>query len=59
MWNTLLGEGKIWQTLLTAWIEKETLRNLLTLARTGADRRQPGHARWKFPTWCADSDIPG
>jgi transposase len=23
-----------------------------------ADRNQVGHARWKFPTWCADSDIP-
>ncbi|MFJ9483064.1 ISL3 family transposase [Streptomyces mirabilis] len=58
MWNTLLGEGKIGQTLLTAWIAKENLRNLLALARTGADRHQVGHARWKFLTWCADSDIP-
>ena len=58
MWNTLLGEGKIGQTLLTAWIAKENLRNLLALARTGADRHQAGHARWKFLTWCADSGIP-
>lgn len=58
MWNTLLGEGKIGQTLLTAWIAKENLRNLLALARTGADRHQVGYARWKFLTWCADSDIP-
>ncbi|MGW3956041.1 hypothetical protein ACWEKM_35215 [Streptomyces sp. NPDC004752] len=58
MWNTLLGEGTIGQTLLTAWIAKENLRNLLALARTGADRHQAGHARWKFLTWCADSDIP-
>jgi len=58
MWNTLLGEGKIGQTLLTAWIAKENLRILLALARTGADRHQVGHARWKFLTWCADSDIP-
>ncbi|MET8949173.1 ISL3 family transposase [Streptomyces sp. NPDC004542] len=58
MWNTLLGEGTIGQTLLTAWIAKENLRNLLALARTGADRHQVGHARWKFLTWCADSDIP-
>jgi transposase len=57
MWNTLLGEGKIGQTLLTAWIAKENLRNLLALARTGADRHQVGYARWKFLTWCADSDI--
>jgi transposase len=58
MWNTLLGEGKIGQQLLTAWIAKENLRNLLALARTGADRHHVGHARWKFLTWCADSDIP-
>ncbi|AVH60891.1 MULTISPECIES: transposase [Streptomyces] len=35
----------------------ENLRNLLALARTGADRHQVGHVRWKFLTWCADSDI--
>ncbi|MCX4460169.1 transposase (plasmid) [Streptomyces sp. NBC_01340] len=46
------------QTLLTAWIAKENLRNLLALARTGADRHQIGHARWKFLAWCADSDLP-
>ena len=58
MWNPLLDEGKIGQILLTAWIAKENLRTLLALARTGADRHQVGHARWKFLTWCADSDIP-
>lgn len=39
-------------------IAKESLRNLLALASTGADRHQVGHARWKFLTRCADSDIP-
>jgi transposase len=58
MWNSLLGEGPIGQTLLTAWIAKENLRNLLALARTSADRHQVGQARWKFLTWCADSDTP-
>ncbi len=58
MWNALLGEGRIGQTLLTAWIAKENLRNLLARARTGTDRHQVGHARRKFLTWCADSDIP-
>ncbi|MFG3408493.1 ISL3 family transposase [Streptomyces sp. NPDC048142] len=58
MWNPLLDEGQIGQTLLTAWIAKESLRNLLALAGTGAGRHQVGHARWKFLTWCADSDIP-
>ncbi|CAG7645437.1 transposase [Actinacidiphila bryophytorum] len=46
------------QTLLTTWIAKENLRGLLALAGTGADRNQVDHPRWKFPTWCADSDIP-
>lgn len=58
MWNPLLDEGKIGQTLLTAWIAKESLRTLLALARTDANRGQVGHARWKFLTWCADADIP-
>ncbi|MGI5144090.1 ISL3 family transposase [Streptomyces sp. CA-106110] len=58
MWNPLLDEGPIGQRLLTAWIAKESLRTLLALARTSADREQIGHARWKFLTWCADSDIP-
>jgi transposase len=58
MWNTLLEEGEIGQRLLTAWIAKENLRNLLALARTGANRHRIGHARWKFFTWCADSDLP-
>lgn len=48
MWNALLDEGEIGQRL----------RTLLALARTGADREQVGHARWRFLTWCADSDIP-
>ena len=54
MWNTLLGEGKIGQTLLTAWIAKENLRTLLALARTAADRHQVGHARRKFLIRCAE-----
>ncbi|MEU1600793.1 transposase [Streptomyces sp. NPDC005708] len=58
MWNPLLEEGQIGRTLLTAWIAKESLRNLLALASTGADRHHVGQARWKFLTWCADSDIP-
>ncbi|MEU5538565.1 ISL3 family transposase [Streptomyces sp. NPDC020362] len=64
MWNTLLSQGRIGQTLLTAWIAKENLRNLLALARAGADAdadaacHQVGQARWKFLTWCAESDNP-
>lgn len=58
MWNTLINAGTIGMTLLTAWIAKERLRDLLATARTGADRSHIGHLRWKFLTWCADSDIP-
>ena len=58
MWNALMDAGAIGMTLLTAWIAKERLRDLLACARTGADRHRVGHLRWKFLTWCADSDIP-
>jgi hypothetical protein len=37
MWNTLLDEGKIGQTLLTAWIARESLRNLWALQYLGPD----------------------
>ena len=58
MWNTLINAGTIGMTLLTAWIAKERLRDLLATARIGVDRERIGHLRWKFLTWCADSDIP-
>ncbi|MFF0155957.1 transposase [Streptomyces sp. NPDC005263] len=58
MWNPLLDEGKIGQTLLTGWIAKESLRTLLARAGAGAGQNQLGHARWKFLTWCADADLP-
>ncbi|WP_197092023.1 ISL3 family transposase [Streptacidiphilus albus] len=58
MWNALIDAGTIGMTLLTAWIAKERLRNLLATARTGADFHRIGHLRWKFLTWCADSGIP-
>jgi transposase len=58
MWNTLIDAGTIGMTLLTAWIAKERLRDLLATARTNTDRHRIGHLRHKFPTWCADSEIP-
>lgn len=58
MWNALINAGTLGMTLLTAWIAKERLRDLLATARTSADRSHIGHLRWKFLTWCADSDIP-
>lgn len=58
MWNALINAGTIGMTLLTTWIAKERLRDLLATARTSPDRERIGHLRWKFLTWCADSDIP-
>lgn len=52
-----MDAGQIGMTLLTAWIAKEWLRDLLALARTGADRERVGHLRWKFLTWCEDSEV--
>ncbi|MEU2432410.1 transposase [Streptomyces sp. NPDC007861] len=59
-WNAVLGEGTIGRTLLTAWIDKENLRNLLALALalTGAELHRIGQARWKFLIWCTGSGIP-
>jgi transposase len=58
MWNALINAGTIGMTLLTAWIAKERLRDLLATARTSPDRERIGHVRWKFLTWCADSGTP-
>lgn len=58
MWNQLIDAGDLGMILLTAWIAKERLRDLLACARTRADHHRVGHLRWKFLTWCADSDIP-
>ncbi|GGS93551.1 hypothetical protein GCM10010254_11940 [Streptomyces chromofuscus] len=58
MRNALMDAGQIGMTLLTAWIAQERLRDLLALARTGANRERFGHLRWKFLTWCADSEVP-
>ncbi|WP_157902909.1 transposase [Streptomyces jeddahensis] len=57
MWNQPIGTGGIGMTLLTAWIAREKLRDLLAHART-TDRHRAGHLRWRFLTWCADGDIP-
>lgn len=58
MCNPLRAEGRVGQTLLPVWIAKESLRNLLVLARTGASRHHVGHAHGKFFAWSADSNIP-
>lgn len=58
MWNALIDVGSIGMTLLTAWIAKERLRDLLAASRTGANRHQVGQLRWKFLIWSTDSEIP-
>lgn len=45
MWNALIDAGTIGMTLLTAWIAKEKLRDLLACARTSADRHRISHLR--------------
>ncbi|WP_159054720.1 transposase [Streptomyces dysideae] len=56
--NQIIGTGGIGTTLLTAWIAKEELRDLLARAARTTDRHRTGHLRWKFLTWYADCDIP-
>ena len=58
MRNALMDASQIGMTLLTAWIAQGRLRDLLALARSGADREHVGHLRWKFLTWCAYSEAP-
>jgi transposase len=56
MWNSLIDSDPSAQ-ILTAWIAKEELRNLLALARTGAHRHQIRQRLFTFYAWCADTSI--
>src|SRR5467141_2912529 len=56
-WNRLVDLGQAGEEILAAWIAKEELRTLLSLARTGASRHQISHRLWTFYHWCADTDI--
>lgn len=56
MWNTLL-EADPSGEILTAWIAKEKLRELLALARTGPDRAQVSAKLYGFYDWCARAEI--
>ena len=58
MWNRLVDLGQAGDEILAAWIAKEELRTLLSLARTGASRHQISHRLWTFYQWCADTDTP-
>ncbi|OLT02907.1 hypothetical protein BJF90_28585 [Pseudonocardia sp. CNS-004] len=57
-WNRLIDLGKPGEQILTAWIAKETLRDLLALARTHPPHHQISQRLWAFYRWCADADIP-
>jgi hypothetical protein len=57
MWNRLIDLGKPGEQILTAWIAKETLRELLALTRTHPPR-QITQRLWAFYRWCAEADIP-
>jgi transposase len=44
--------------LLAAWIAKEELRYLLSLARTHAPRSEVSNRLFAFYDWCARADVP-
>lgn len=56
MWNSLIDSDPSAQ-ILTAWIAKEELRALLSLARTGAHRDQIRERLYTFYAWCARTNI--
>ena len=56
-WNGALDADPTGE-LLTAYIIKEELRDLLALAKTGGHRHQIRAHLDRFYTWCVDSDIP-
>ena len=57
MWNGLIDNDPSGQ-ILSAWIAKEELRKLLTLARTGGVRHDVAHQLFRFNNWCAGSAVP-
>jgi transposase len=58
MFTRLATLGGIGEHIKCAYIAKEELRTLLTLARTGANHHQIRHRLTVFYTWCAAYDIP-
>jgi transposase len=57
MWNRLINLGKPGEQILTAWIAKENLRELLALAHTHPARHEISARLYAFYQWCADSAI--
>ncbi|MET9203541.1 ISL3 family transposase [Gordonia sp. NPDC003585] len=57
MWNALIDHDPSAQ-ILTAYIAKEELRQLLSAARQGVDNSEIRRRLYRFYTWCAQADIP-
>jgi transposase len=57
MWEEISAQEATGE-LLAAWIAKEELRYLLSLARTGAPRSEVSNRLFAFYDWCARADVP-
>jgi len=57
MWNALIDNDPSAQ-ILSAYIAKEELRQLLAAARDRADDAEIRTRLYRFYSWCADADIP-
>jgi transposase len=58
MWNALVDLGDPGYDILTAYIAKEKLRDLLALAQAGPDRHRISQRLFAFYDWCAHTDLP-
>jgi transposase len=57
MWNALIDNDPSCQ-ILSAYIAKEELRQLLAAARDRADDAEIRTRLYRFYSWCANTDIP-
>ena len=57
MWNALIDNDPSCQ-ILSAYIAKEELRQLLAAARDRADDAEIRTRLYRFYSWCADTHIP-
>jgi transposase len=57
MWDDILSQEATGE-LLAAWIAREELRYLLSLARTRPPRSEISNRLFAFYDWCARADVP-
>ena len=57
MWTEILAQESTGE-LLAAWIAKEELRYLLSLARTSPARSEVSNRLFAFYDWCARANVP-